>query len=65
MTSSEFLTEQEDEILGNAAEPPYDDRIPLVIPREWESNGRICIRHVDPTPLEISAITPDVEVYRK
>lgn len=65
MASSETLTEEDDDILGNAAEPPYDDRIPLVIPREWDSNGRICIRHVDPTPLEISAITPDIEVYRK
>lgn len=48
--------------VGNAAQVPYTKRIEVQIPNDWDSNGRVCIRQVDPLPFEILSIIPDFEV---
>lgn len=46
--------------VGNAAQEPVTKRYEIAIPNDWDSNGRICIRQVDPLPFEILSIIPDV-----
>lgn len=44
---------------------PYTERVSVEIEGDWESKGRVAIRQVDPLPLEISSIIPDIQVeYR-
>lgn len=50
--------------IGNAAQKPETKRYKIAIPNEWDSNGRICIRQVDPLPFEILSIIPDLNIYR-
>ena len=46
--------------IGNAAQVPQTKMYDFAIPNDWKSNGRIAIRQVDPLPLEILSITPDL-----
>lgn len=48
--------------VGNAAQAPATKRHSITIPNDWNSNGRICIRQVDPLPFEILSIIPDLSV---
>lgn len=50
-------------VVGNRALPLIKKRYNLSIPNDWHSNGRVCIRQVDPLPFEILAISPDLEVF--
>lgn len=43
----------------------YTKREEVIIEGNWESKGRIAIRQVDPLPLEISSIIPDIDVQYK
>lgn len=64
------IFEEESETIGDVnvapvALQPYTKRVDVVIEGDWESKGRVAIRQVDPLPLEISSIIPDVQVeYR-
>jgi hypothetical protein len=49
--------------IGNAAMTPQTKMYDFAIPNDWKSNGRISIRQVDPLPLEILSITPDLETW--
>jgi len=62
--------EKEEEIDGDVnvaplALAPYTKREDIVIEGSWESKGRIAIRQVDPLPLEILSIIPDIQVEYK
>lgn len=46
--------------LGNSAQQPVTKRYEIAIPNDWDSNGRIAIRQVDPLPFEILSIIPDI-----
>lgn len=48
--------------IGNAAQKPETKRLEPVIPNEWKSQGRICLRQVDPLPFEILSIIPDLTI---
>lgn len=50
-------------IVGNRAQGLIRKRYDLSVPNDWRSNGRVCIRQVDPLPFEILAISPDLEVF--
>lgn len=50
----------EDIDVGNAAQEPVSKRYEISIPNDWDSNGRIAIRQVDPLPYEILSIIPDI-----
>jgi hypothetical protein len=66
MADIESRVEEDDtDFLGNAAQQPYTRRVELSIPGDWDSNGRICLRQVDPLPFEILSIIPDLDIYRR
>lgn len=50
------------DIVGNRYKEPDSRRIEQTLPGNWESNGEISIRQVDPVHFEILSIIPDVEV---
>lgn len=44
---------------------PYTQRTEVTVEGDWQGQGRVAIRQVDPLPLEISSIIPDIQVeYR-
>lgn len=49
-------------IVGNRAKPTETKRFEIPLPGDWNSNGRVCIRNVDPLHSEILSIIPDAEV---
>jgi hypothetical protein len=53
-------TRNEEVDVGNAAQPLITTRYEIPISNDWDSNGRICIRQVDPLPFEILSIIPDL-----
>lgn len=57
--------EDDDEIIGNRYDPPKTKRIEATIPGDWRSNGRVCLRQVDPLHFEILSIIPDLEDQRR
>ena len=62
--------EKEEELEGDVnvapkALAPYTKREDVVIEGSWESKGRVAIRQVDPLPLEIISIIPDIQVEYK
>lgn len=52
--------EDPDPIIGNRYDQPVDKRIEVVLPGDWKSQGRVCIRQVDPLHFEILSIIPDL-----
>lgn len=66
MEDSETETQEEGDVnLATKPLAPYTKRETVTIEGDWDSKGRIAIRQVDPLPLEISSIIPDIDVqYR-
>lgn len=63
MLDPETITEDiEFGLVGNAAQKPKTKRYEVPIPNDWSSNGRVCIRQVDPLPFEILSIIPDLSI---
>lgn len=52
-------------IVGNRFRQPYSKRHELSIQGDWKSNGRVCMRQVDPIHYEILSIIPDLEDQRR
>jgi len=50
--------------VGNAAQPLQTKRIEVSVPNDWDSNGRLCFRQVDPLPFEILSIIPELNILR-
>ena len=48
--------------IGNASQVLQTKRIEIIIPNDWDSNGRVCFRQVDPLPFEILSIIPDLNI---
>lgn len=57
--------EEEGTIIGNRADQPRTKRIEATIPGDWKSQGRVCLRQVDPLHFEILSIIPDLEDMRR
>lgn len=55
----------DDEIIGNRAQPEKTKRIEATLPGDWKSQGKICIRQVDPLHFEILSIIPDCEILTR
>lgn len=53
------------EIIGNRYNQPSSKRIEKTLPGNWESNGQISIRQVDPVHFEILSIIADIEVLAR
>lgn len=61
-----LLEEDEDSmILGNRADQPVSKRHEITLPGDWDSNGRIAIRQVDPIHFEILSIILDIDDERR
>lgn len=66
LQDSENETQEEGDVsLATKPLAPYTKREEVIIEGDWESKGRIAIRQVDPLPLEISSIIPDIDVQYK
>lgn len=52
-------------IIGNRYKQPASKRHEQNLPGNWESQGKISIRQVDPVHFEILSIIPDLEVLRR
>lgn len=66
MEDSETETQEEGDVsLATKPLAPYTKRETVTIEGDWDSKGRIAIRQVDPLPLEISSIIPDIDVQYK
>lgn len=52
-------------VVANRYDAPTSKRHEVTIPGDWKSNGRICIRQVDPLHFEILSIIPDLEDQRR
>ncbi len=57
--------EDDESILANRFQPPTTKRVEMTIPGDWNSQGRVCIRQVDPLHFEILSIIPDLEDLRR
>jgi hypothetical protein len=53
------------ELLGNTYPQPVTKRLEKTIPGDWQNQGQLCIRQVDPLAFEILSIIPDVRVDRR
>lgn len=42
---------------------PRTERFSFDIDGDWKSQGRICIRKVDPVPFELLSLIPDLEIH--
>lgn len=64
---AEFIMDYDnpDTILGNRYDQPVSIRHEVTLPGEWKTNGRICLRNVDPVHFEILSIIPDYEDQRR
>ena len=66
MEDSETETQEEGDVsLATKPLEPYSKRVEVPVEGSWESQGRIAIRQVDPLPLQISSIIPDIDVQYK
>ena len=66
MEDSESETQEEGDVsLATKPLAPYTKREEVIIEGDWNSKGRIAIRQIDPLPLEISSIIPDIDVQYK
>jgi hypothetical protein len=57
------IEERDDsDMVENAVQPLSTKRIYQSVPNDWDSNGRVCFRQVDPLPFEILSIIPDLTI---
>jgi hypothetical protein len=57
--------EQDNPIIGNRAMPSQTRRYEVVMAGDYRSQGRICVRQVDPLHAEILSFIPDIEVLKR
>lgn len=56
---------EDNPIIGNTYQKPKTNRYEVILPGDWKSQGRVCIRQVDPLHFEILSIIPDLEDMRR
>lgn len=49
-------------VVGNRYDAPKSRRTEVTLPGDWKSNGRVCVRQVDPLHFELLSIISDIEV---
>lgn len=52
-------------IIGNRAQPAQTRRHEITLEGSYESQGKICVRQVDPLHAEILSLIPDVEILKR
>lgn len=53
------------DLIGNRYIEPRTKRYEVTVPGDWKTQGRICLRAVDPLHFEILSIIPDTEDLRR
>jgi len=53
------------DITGNRYLQPISRRIEQTLPGDWDTNGQMSFRQVDPVHFEILSIIPDVEIQKR
>lgn len=51
--------------IGNRAKPGTSERLEVTLPGEWENQGQMSLRQVDPLHFEILSIIADVQIERR
>ena len=61
-SDADKLTEAKQRTTEAYGTPPAlkSEEVPLVLPPAWTDSGHVFVRHSDPLPLAISAITAEV-----
>jgi len=54
-----------DDIIANRYPRARSKRVEVTLPGDWKSNGRVCIRQVDPVHFEVLSILLDIEDQRR
>lgn len=57
--------DDDDEIIANRPPPAVTARRELTLPGDWRSQGRICLRQVDPIHFQILSIIPDLDIKKR
>ena len=55
----------DDPILANRYDQPQSRKYEVTTPGDWQGNGKVCIRQVDPIHFEILSIVSDLEDLRR
>lgn len=61
----DYSEDADGDIIANRFQAPVTKRNELSIPGDWKSQGKICLRQVDPLHFEILSIIPDLEDMRR
>jgi hypothetical protein len=61
----EALVPQDDILIGNRYIEPVSKRIEKTLPGDWNNQGQVSLRQVDPFHFEIVSIIPDVEILTR
>lgn len=63
----EYIVDYSDEnpIIANRYDAPKTRRVEVTMKGDWETNGKVCIRQVDPLHFEILSVTLDVDDQRR
>lgn len=56
---------EDGEEVGNRSLPATTRRTEVTLPGDWKSQGKVCLRQVDPLHFEILSIIPDVEILKR
>lgn len=56
---------QDNPIIGNRAQPSQTKRFEVMVDGDYNQQGKICVRQVDPIHAEILSFIPDVEVQKR
>jgi hypothetical protein len=65
LDSYEVNYEDDTPIIGNRAQQAQTKRVELTLPGDWKSQGKVCIRQVDPLHFEVLSIIPDCEILTR
>lgn len=57
-----FQVEPDEGISNNIPPLPQSERLEMIIQGDWKVNGSVSLRNVDPQPIGLRAIIPDIEV---
>lgn len=65
LDSYEANYEEENPIIGNRYDQPTSKRHEMMLTGDWNTNGKMCFRQVDPLHWELLSIIPDMDDQRR
>lgn len=64
MENQEYQVEPDDGISNTIPPLPQSERLEMQMQGDWKVKGSVALRNVDPQPIGLRAIIPDIEVIR-